>query len=114
VAAASDWDRDMEVKRVRPSHRDSYERVMHECGTPRFLLDPSRHEALRRRLARSRLERFIGVIYRPDTELLSHYAEASLPDQFDAYVWFDETSAVTPLGPQHAMPGAPETWPFGL
>jgi erythromycin esterase-like protein len=114
VAAASDWDGDMEVKRVRPSHRDSYERVMHESGTPRFLLDPSRHEALRRRLARSRLERFIGVIYRPDTELLSHYAEASLPDQFDAYVWFDESSAVTPLGPEHAKPGAPETWPFGL
>jgi erythromycin esterase-like protein len=87
---------------------------MHESGTPRFLLDPSRHEVLRRRLAQSRLERFIGVIYRPDTEMLSHYAEASLPDQFDAYVWFDETSAVTPLGPEHAKSGVPETWPFGL
>ena len=44
-----------------------------------------------------RLERFIGVIYRPETERWSHYSEAVLPDQFDAWVWFDETEAVTPL-----------------
>jgi len=60
------------------------------------------------------LERFIGVIYLPETELQSHYAQVSLPQQFDAYVWFDETRAVTPLGPQHAKPGAPETYPFGV
>lgn len=75
---------------------------------------PSRHEALRRRLLATRLERFIGVIYRPDTELQSHYAQVSLPQQFDAYAWFDETSAVTPLGSQHPTGGVPETWPFGL
>jgi len=116
VAAASDWGGDMEVKRVRPSHRDSYERLCHEAGAPRFLLDlgKGRHDALRRRLLEPRLERFIGVIYRPDTELMSHYAPASLPQQFDAFVWFDETSAVTPLGPQHAKPGVPDTYPFGL
>ncbi len=116
VAAASDWDGDMEVKRVRPSHRDSYERLCHDSGVPRFLLDlrKGQHEALRHRLLEPKLERFIGVIYRPETELLSHYAEASLPQQFDAYVWFDETSAVTPLGPEHHGPGTPDTYPFGL
>jgi erythromycin esterase-like protein len=62
----------------------------------------------------ARLERFIGVIYRPDTELMSHYADASLPQQFDAFVWFDQTSAVTPLGPEHARAGMPDTYPFGL
>ena len=116
VAAATDWDGDMEVKRVRPSHRDSYERLCHECGVSRFLLDLSENldEAVRRRLLEPRLERFIGVIYRPETELMSHYADASLPQQFDTFVWFDETSAVTPLGPQHAKPGVPDTYPFGL
>ena len=54
------------------------------------------------------------MIYRPDTELQSHYAEASLPQQFDAFVWFDETTAVTPLEPEHIKPGVPETYPFGL
>lgn len=57
---------------------------------------------------------FIGVIYRPDTELMSHYAEASLPQQFDAFVWFDETSAVTPLQPEAAKAGMPDPYPFGL
>jgi protein-L-isoaspartate(D-aspartate) O-methyltransferase len=115
VAAATDWDGDMEVKRVNPSRPDSYERLCHDAGKDRFLLDlsPGRHEALRRRLAEPRLERFIGVIYRPDTELWSHYSQAILPEQFDAYVWFDETEAVTPLGPEHHR-GLPETYPFGL
>jgi erythromycin esterase-like protein len=114
VAAASNWNGDMEIKRVRPSHRDSYERLCHDADVPRFLVDFGRHEALRRGLLESRLERFIGVIYLPETELMSHYAQASLPRQFDAFVWFDETNAVTPLGPQHARPGVPDTYPFGL
>ncbi|WP_046869710.1 protein-L-isoaspartate(D-aspartate) O-methyltransferase [Microvirga massiliensis] len=114
VAAATDWSGAMEIKRVRPSLRDSYERLCHDAGIPRFFLDLHRDEALRRRLLEPRLERFIGVIYRPETELMSHYSDASLPQQFDAFVWFDETSAVTPLGPEHARPGVPDTYPFGL
>lgn len=114
VAAATDWDGDMEVKRVNPARADSYERQFHDSGKARFLLDlsPDQHEALRRQLAEPRLERFIGVIYRPDTELWSHYSQAILPEQFDAFVWFDETHAVTPLGPEHHR-GVPETYPFG-
>jgi len=82
---------------------------------PRGLLDlrKGQHPALCKRLLRQRLERFIGVIYRPDTERWSHYTQATLPRQFDGYVWFDETHAVTPL-PTHERHGAPETWPFGL
>ncbi|HEX8568861.1 MAG TPA: erythromycin esterase family protein [Caulobacteraceae bacterium] len=116
VAAATDWGDDMEVKRVKPSLEDSYERLCHDSGVPRFLLD-LRAEAnarLRERLTGPLLERFIGVIYRPQTELQSHYADASLPQQFDAWVWFDETTAVTPLGPEHPGPGVPDTFPFGL
>ena len=67
----------------------------------------------RRRLTRPRLERAIGVIYRPETELASHYFDARLSNQFDGYVWFDETRAVTPL-PAEAREGALETYPFGL
>ncbi len=115
VAAANDWDGPMEIKQVRPSHPDSYERLCRDSGGGRFLLDLREgvHEALRCDLLRARLERFIGVIYRPETELASHYSEAFLPEQFDAYVWFEETSAVTPL-PTEPREGMPETYPFGL
>ena len=115
VACASDWDAPMEVKRVNPSRPNSYERLAHDSGVGRFLLDvrESVHENLRHRLLEPRLERFIGVIYRPDTERWSHYSTCSLPQQFDAYIWFDETAAVTPL-PTRVREGPEETYPFGL
>jgi erythromycin esterase-like protein len=113
VAAASDWDGGMEVKEVRPSREDSVERQFHSAGLPRAVLHLDVPGELRRRLRSPRLERFIGVIYRPETELQSHYAEVELPGQFDAYVWFDRTTAVTPL-PTVQRPGVPETYPFGL
>ena len=115
VACASDWGAPMEVRPINPSRPDSYERLAHDSGVDRFLLDLRQgvHEPLRRRLLESRLERFIGVIYRPDTERWSHYSGCSLPEQFDAWVWFDQTTAVTPL-PTARREGVDETWPFGL
>jgi erythromycin esterase-like protein len=116
VAAADDWDEPMQVKQVRPSLPDSYERISHDSGVPNFLLDLREGEVARdikEALMEPRLERFIGVIYRPETERWSHYSEAVLPHQFDAWVWFDQTSAVIPL-PGEQRPGADETYPFGL
>ena len=119
VACASDWDAPMEVKTVNPALPGSHESLAHETRLPRYLLDlrAGRNEDLRARLAEPRLERFIGVIYRPETERWSHYAEARLPKQFDAYVWFDQTRALTPLpvrGREEHRAGDEETWPFGL
>jgi len=73
--------------------------------------DPVR-QAVRDELEAARLERAIGVVYRPDTELMSHYFQACLPRQFDVYIWFDETGAVSPLAPVAAA-GVPKTFPFG-
>ena len=114
VAAASSWDGPMEVMQVRPSHLDSVERAFHGSGKARCLVDFSREGAAKGLLREPKLERFIGVIYRPDTELMSHYAEASLSQQFDAYVWFDETQAIEPLRRTSTEAGVPDTWPFGL
>jgi protein-L-isoaspartate(D-aspartate) O-methyltransferase len=115
VAAATDWDGPMEIKRIRPSHPDSYERLCHESGVGAFLLSldgASDRAGLRDELLEARLERAIGVIYRPDTELLSHYFEARLPEQFDEWIWFDETTAVRPLGGGGAAPSLVEGHPF--
>ena len=115
VAAASDWGSDMEVKTVRPARPDSYEHLFRRAGIERSLVEwrsPERR-GLAELLGRPMLERAIGVVYRPESELLSHYFEAVLAEQFDAFVWFERTTAVTPLG--HERPhGAPETYPFGL
>jgi protein-L-isoaspartate(D-aspartate) O-methyltransferase len=99
VAAAHDWDGPMEQMVVRPSREDSYERLCHDSEVPAFMLhlrEPRRQE-IRDELFAPRLERAIGVVYRPMTELQSHYFQAVLPAQFDEYVWFDETRAVTAL-----------------
>lgn len=85
VAPTGPVSRAQELKRIRRVGEDTYER----------------------------LERAIGVIYRPETELRSHYFQARLPQQFDEYVWFDETEAVTPLT-SDAGAGMPDTFPFGV
>lgn len=115
VAAASDWDGPMEIKTVRQSRPDSYEALCHAVGMDRFLLDlrAGEHNDLRHLLAQARLERYIGVIYRPETERWSHYSLATLPEQYDAFAWFDETHAVEPL-PTTVTTGEDETYPFGL
>ena len=115
VAAASDWDGPMEVKTVRPSLADSYERLFHECGLPGFMLGlrTPESEPLRQGLLKPRLERAIGVIYRPETELASHYFHAVLPRQFDEYVWIDTTQAVQPFDTAE-LEGLPDTYPFGI
>ncbi len=114
VSAATDWDGEREVMRIVPSRRDSYERLCHDSGVDRFLLDFGSNPALSARLAEPRLERFIGVIYRPETERWSHYSEAVLPRQFDGYCWFDETRALRPLAEHEPHRGLVDTYPFGL
>jgi protein-L-isoaspartate(D-aspartate) O-methyltransferase len=116
VAAATDWGGPMEIKTVRPARTGSYEAVCHESEVPAFVLqlrDPVRDEVWDE-LDEPRLERAIGVIYRPETELQSHYFQASLPRQFDTYVWFDETRAVDAAVGVPAAPGLLDTYPFGV
>jgi erythromycin esterase-like protein len=115
VTAASAWDAPAERKRVRPALEDSFEAVFHDLGEPRFVLNLASGEAAQA-LVGPRLERAIGVIYRPETERSSHYFFAHLAGQFDAVVHIDETRAVEPLertaGWEVGEP--PETYPSAL
>ena len=97
VTAASDWGEIAERKRVRPALPGSYEELFHEVGVPGFLIDLREGGRKIDILREARLERAIGVIYRPETERLSHYFHARLPEQFDAIIHIDETRAVGPL-----------------
>jgi protein-L-isoaspartate(D-aspartate) O-methyltransferase len=115
VAAARDWDTPMQIMAVRPSHPESYERLFHQANVPALLLPlgPAARPDVREELRVPRLERAIGVVYRPETELQSHYFQAVLPLQFDEYVWFDGTRAVQAL-PAPVGEGMADTYPFGV
>ena len=109
----------MQIMKTNPGLPSSYEELMHATGTKNFVLDlrQGRCDAkLREGLMKRRLERFNGVIYRPDTERQSHYSSAILPEQFDALIWFNESRAVKTLEVHqpHTALGLDETWPFGL
>jgi erythromycin esterase-like protein len=91
VTAADDWGEPAQRQRVRPALPESYEALFHRTEIPRFLLTLRGGGAAVEALRAERLERAIGVIYRPETERVSHYFHARLPDQFDAILHFDET-----------------------
>ena len=114
VTAASNWDEPAQRKRVRPSMAGSYEHLFHEAGVERFLL-LLREGPVREALRDERLERAIGVIYRPESERLSHYFQARLPEQFDAVLHVDQTTALEPLERwAHDEVDLPETYPTGI
>jgi erythromycin esterase-like protein len=114
VTAAQEWDEPAALRTVRPSLPGSYERLFHDTGLDAFMLSLSRPE-LARALARPRLERAIGVLYRPETERASHYFSARLPEQFDVVVHVDRTRALEPLEKwgRHEV-DLPETYPTGV
>ncbi|MDB5081846.1 MAG: erythromycin esterase [Chloroflexi bacterium] len=116
VAAASDWGAPVEIKRVRPGLENSYELLFHQVGLPAFYLDLTRKDQRLESLHEPRLERAIGVIYRPQSERVSHYFWARLPEQFDALLYFDETTAVEPLdrAADLTTEEVPETFPTAL
>jgi len=116
VTAASDWDSVAERKRLRPALAGSWEALFHANLPARFLLTWHGNRTLREALREPRLERAIGVIYRPETERASHYFQARLSDQFDAVLHFDETRAVEPLEytAEWEAGELPETFPFAV
>lgn len=115
VAAADNWDEPAQLKRVRPSHKDSYEQIFHKTELGQFFLN-LREKETQELLSQPQLERAIGVIYRPETERVSHYFTAVLSEQFDGIIHFDETRAVESIEVASALSeiDAPETFPEGL
>lgn len=119
VTASDDWDEPARRKRVRPGMAGSYELLFHLVGAPNFLLPLRDQQEALAGLREPRMQRAIGVIYRPETERYSHYFYAQLPSQFDAVLHFDETRALEPLErtshwDEAEQQEAPETYPSAL
>jgi len=114
VTAVSNWDEPAQHKRVRPGLAGSYEELFHEINVPQFIVSTGHPD-----LKKPRLQRAIGVIYRPDTERQSHYFMVDLPRQFDWIVHIDRSHAVEPLEKGNTwIPSAdhevPEAYPTGI
>ena len=103
---------DPDFKRVRPSLNDSIEFLLHDALIKNsrmindgqyFLLFRSNNSSIKlskelhTELHKQRLERAIGVIYRPHTERQSHYFNASISTQFDCVIHIEVTRALKPL-----------------
>ncbi len=115
VAAASDWGGPVEMMRVRPGLPESWETLFHDAARPQFVLITRENGDAAGLLAGERLERAIGVIYRPQSERISHYFGADIVHQFDAVVHIDETTAVVPLDRSAGWgTDLPETYPLGV
>jgi erythromycin esterase-like protein len=101
---------------VRPALPGSVEELLHQVGTKEFVVRFAEAPQAAAALRSTRLERAIGVIYRPDTERQSHFFRARLADQFDAVIHIDETRAVEPLERTAAWDrgDAPETYPYAV
>jgi erythromycin esterase-like protein len=97
VTAASQWDGPTECKIIQPAMPESYEALFHQTGLANFLLLLKDNDRLTRHLHLNRLQRAIGVLYLPQTERQSHYYFARLPEQFDAMIHIDKTTALKPL-----------------
>ena len=117
VAATKNWGETMKVMNVNDSVAESYEQLCHKTNVTNFTL-PLREEhsekKLREFLNTPRLERAIGVVYRPETELRNHYFKTVLPSQFDEYIWFNKTKAITPLEIKTEKTKLPNVHPFGF
>jgi erythromycin esterase-like protein len=116
VTAASDWGGEAQKKQVRPGLPGSWESLFHEAGTRDFLLTFKDDRVLASELGQERLERAIGVIYRPETERMSHYFHARIAEQFDAVIHIEATRALEPLdrAADLAAEEVPETFPSGV
>lgn len=116
VTAASNWDMPTERKKIRSPIPGSYEDIFHKVNQKNFLINLRENSETTDQLRTPRLQRAIGVIYRPETERESHYYHATLPQQFDFMIHFDDTNAIKPLKitPHWHRPELDETYPSGL
>jgi erythromycin esterase-like protein len=97
VAAASEWGGAAEVKRLEPALPGSLEDLFHRARLSRFFLPLSTGADVRTVLTDRRLQRAIGLVYRPEQERWNHFFRGAPAEQFDAILHVDESHAVEPL-----------------
>lgn len=114
VIASRAWDGPIEVMNVPPGRTGSWEDVLHEASGEDALLIFDPKQASEDMLLR-RGHRAIGVVYRPEFERYGNYVPTVLPQRYDAFLFIEQTRALSPLHLRAQMPEeAPETYPTGM
>jgi erythromycin esterase-like protein len=113
VVAAGSWGAATEAMTMPPARPRSTESLLHDCvgdgSQARFVFDGASAGASARRDHRA-----VGVVYRPEAERWGNYVPTVLDRRYDAFCWFDRTTALTPLAGTHADLREEEAWPSGL
>jgi erythromycin esterase len=114
VIAGREWGAQLQRMRVPPAAGGSWEALLHralarDCW---LLPEPSSWTA---ELLEPRLQRAIGVVYRPEYEQ-GNYVPSVLPRRYDAFLYFERSEALHPL--HEVQPRSegevPETFPSGM
>lgn len=93
VMASHDWNEPAHAQPLLPARSGSDAALLHAASPADYYLlaGDARVQPV---LQAVRLQRAVGVVYRPETELQSHYFSAAVSPQFDAVVYLDITRAV--------------------
>lgn len=97
VMAADKWRQPARLKSLLNAHPESNEALFHSLGIAHFMLKLQQSPMLAYILNKTRLQRHVGVLYRPHDEMASHYSDTHIGQQFDAIIYIDSTRAVTPV-----------------
>jgi erythromycin esterase len=113
VVAASAWGDPTRVMPLPAARPGSTEALLHDCvgdgSQALFVFDGSASEWH----ATRRDHRAVGVVYRPEAERWGNYVPTVLGRRYDAFCWFDRTTALTPLAGTQSHAAEAEAWPTG-
>ena len=113
VMAGRRWGAEMQKMEVPDAAAGSWEFMLHNASPVNKLLimdDFNQDVFMENHIG----HRAIGVVYNPEYEKYGNYVPSILPLRYDAFIYFDKTTAIHPL---HIKPHGnqiPETFPFGV
>jgi len=116
VIAGDEWGAPMKRMRVPEARSGSWEDYMHEAIGDRasaLLVFEDADDGGIPELDEPLAHRAIGVVYEPSHERWGNYVPTLIARRYDAFIFIDETRALSPLHMPVKVGEVPETFPSG-
>jgi erythromycin esterase-like protein len=110
VIASAGWGESIETMNVPAAQRGSWEYMLHQQGESNRILFSDEIKGISG-LKGAVGHRAIGVVYAPNNER-GNYVPSVIPERYDAFLYFDKTSALQPLYTKERNE-PPDTYPWG-